>query len=116
MALDQGTVAVALINGQMTVVRGSRSHSRRDRVLDVDIFSHFGNGLFVSDSSSRARIFSKDIHAIFPSSDPFRLHDRGMLELPSKAYSEFKELSDLQQSRMDALWASATGKLRARMR
>ncbi|KZS94354.1 hypothetical protein SISNIDRAFT_548931 [Sistotremastrum niveocremeum HHB9708] len=116
MALDQGTVAVALINGQMTVVRGSRSHSRRDRVLDVDIFSHFGNGLFVSDSSSRARIFSKDIHAIFPSSDPFRLHDRGMFELPSKAYSEFKELSDLQQSRMDALWASATGKLRARMR
>ena len=86
----------------------ARSHSRRDRWIDVYTFTPFGERVFLATSVPNARIASSDILTIFPSTDAFHTPAQGMLELPKKAYSEFLEINSRNQQRYENLWNAWT--------
>ncbi|KAH9840221.1 uncharacterized protein C8Q71DRAFT_746401 [Rhodofomes roseus] len=101
--LTQGDIAVALVQKQVMVVQGARTHNLRERWLDVHIFSPFGDRLFLASNVASARILSTDILTIFPSDDAVHLPADGTLELHPKAFSEFVELRDRMQKKYEQL-------------
>ncbi|KAI0726708.1 hypothetical protein C8Q72DRAFT_844238 [Fomitopsis betulina] len=101
--LTQGDVAVALVQKQVMIVQGARTHTLRDRWLDVHIFSPFGDRLFLASAVTSARILSTDILTIFPSDDAVHLPAEGILELHPKAFSEFMELQAHVQKKYEQL-------------
>jgi hypothetical protein len=86
----------------------ARSHTQRDRWLDVHTFAPFGERVFLATDVPNARIAMSDILTIFPSTDVFRTPAQGMLELPQKAFSEFIELSSRNQLRYENMWNTWT--------
>ncbi|KAF8889367.1 hypothetical protein BD779DRAFT_341451 [Infundibulicybe gibba] len=59
--MDHGTLAVAIVKRQVMVVQATRSHTRRDRYLDVHTYSPFGERVFLASEVPSARIASTDI-------------------------------------------------------
>lgn len=121
--MNNGTLAVAVVQSKVMVVQGmhyinsqtrphvltilitaARSHSRRDRFLEVYTYTPFGDRVFLATNVPSARIMLSDILAIFPASDKCRSTTPGMLELPQKAFSEFLDLSSRNQKRHESLW------------
>jgi hypothetical protein len=90
----------------------ARSHTHRDRWLDVYTFTPFGNRIFLVTDAPRARISSADVLTIFPLTDIFKSPDSGMLELPPQAFSEFNELNARNLYRKETLWNSCPANLR----
>ena len=121
--LTQGDIAVAVVQRQVMVVQGrsprcglvllstksritragARTHTLRDRWLDVHIFSPFGDRLFLASAVTSARILSTDILTIFPPNDAIHLPSEGTLELHPKAFSEFLELRARMQKKYEQL-------------
>jgi len=132
--MKNGSLAVAIVHRQVVVVKAVRSHTKRDRLLDVCTFTPIGDRLFIASDFPNARIPSSDILTIFPfeytpsaSATPqsISLNDSAtsetlieegihtpesimveMLELPSKAFTEFQQLCSRNQEQCDKLWIS----------
>ncbi|KIK07793.1 hypothetical protein K443DRAFT_673051 [Laccaria amethystina LaAM-08-1] len=101
--LTNGTLAIAIVKRQVMVVQATRSHTKRDKYLDVNTFSLFGDGVFLASDVPKARIASSDVLTIFPST---HVPSQGLLELPKQAFSEFVEISSRYQKRYESLWNS----------
>jgi hypothetical protein len=84
----------------------TRSHTSRDRWLDVDTYRPFGERVFLAADVPNARISANDLLTIFPATDIFRVPDKGMLELPQQAFHEFNELCARNLRRKEVLWNS----------
>ncbi|TFK51732.1 hypothetical protein OE88DRAFT_1609316, partial [Heliocybe sulcata] len=102
--MDKGTLAVAVVQRQVMIVEATRTHAIRDQWLDVHTYAPFGDRLFLASSVPQARISSRDVLTIFPSTDIFRIPVNGMLELPPQAFSEYLELSARCFTRYENLW------------
>jgi len=98
-----GTFAVALVKNQVMVVRAVRSHTNRDKYLDVHAYSRFGNVFLASDVPS-ARIASSSILTFLPPLEDNRLLSQGMVELPKKAFSQYIDLNCRHQKHYERLW------------
>ncbi|RDB23544.1 hypothetical protein Hypma_009028 [Hypsizygus marmoreus] len=106
--MQNGTLAVAIVQRQVMIVQATRSHARRDKYLDVHTYSPFGDRIFLASAVPKARIAPTDILTIFPASDNARVPAQGMLELPQQAFFEFKELSSRHQQKCESLWSAWT--------
>lgn len=151
--MKNGSLAVAIVHKQVVVVKGEarpicscssetdplylpavRSHTKRDRLLDVCTFTPIGDRLFIASDFPNARIPSSDILTIFPfeytpsaSAKPQSISLTSsassetlieetiqtpesitveMLELPSGAFAEFQHLCSRNQEQCDKLWVS----------
>ncbi|KAF9462941.1 hypothetical protein BDZ94DRAFT_1322238 [Collybia nuda] len=103
--LKNGSLAVAVVKRQVMVVQATRSHTNRDKYLDVHTYSPFGERVFLATDVPKARIARTDILTIFPSTDITRELAQGILELPQQAFFEFTELSFRHQQRCESLWS-----------
>ncbi|KAJ6624946.1 hypothetical protein B0H10DRAFT_1872060 [Mycena sp. CBHHK59/15] len=102
--MRDGCLGVAIVSRQVMVVLAARSHTRRDRFLDVYTFVPFGaDRVFLATLVPKARITSNDILTIFPPTDNI-LRSPGMLELPEEAFTEFNQLSSRNQERYERMW------------
>ncbi|GLB41718.1 hypothetical protein LshimejAT787_1003180 [Lyophyllum shimeji] len=106
--MQNGTLAVPIVQRKVMVVQAVRSHARRERYLDVHTYSPFGDRVFLASPVPKARIAPSDVLSIFPSTDVTRAPEQGMLELPPQAFFEFKELSSRHQERCESLWSAWT--------
>jgi len=132
--MKNGSLAVAIVHRQVVVVKAVRSHTKRDRLLDVCTFTPIGDRLFIASDFPNARIPASDIFTIFPfeytfaaSATPQQITLTSsassetlieedilapesitveMLELPSKAFAEFQQLCSRNQEQCDKLWVS----------
>jgi len=132
--MKNGSLAVAIVHRQVVVVKAVRSHTKRDRLLDVCTFTPMGDRLFIASDFPNARIPSSDILTIFPfeytpatsASPPSIVLPSSassetlieeelqtpesitveMLELPSKAFVEFQQLCSRNQEQCDKLWVN----------
>ncbi|KAF8801319.1 hypothetical protein BYT27DRAFT_7147666 [Phlegmacium glaucopus] len=101
-----GSFAVALVKNQVMVVQAVRSHTKRDKYLDVLTYSQFGNNVFLASDIPSARIASSSILTFIPPLEDNRLLSQGMLELPKKAFSQYIELNCRHQKRYERLWSA----------
>jgi len=128
--MKHGSLAVAIVHRQVVVVKAVRSHTKRDRFLDVCTFSPIGDRLFIASDFPNARIPTSDILTIFPfgytpssaTPQPITLTSSAssetlieehiqtltveMLELPPNAFAEFQQLCFRNQEQCDKLWVS----------
>jgi len=132
--MKNGSLAVAIVHRQVVVVKAVRSHTKRDRLLDVCTFTPIGDRLFIASDFPNARIPASDILTIFPfeytpvassTPQPITLTASAssetlieevtptpesiiveMLELPHKAFTEFQHLCFRNQEQCDKLWVS----------
>ncbi|KAF8998540.1 hypothetical protein BDQ17DRAFT_1247578 [Cyathus striatus] len=105
--LSNGTFAVAIIKRQVVIVQAARTHSKREKYLDVQTFAPFGERVFLASDVPHARVASSDILTILPLGDKSHITDnQGILELPQQSFSKFVELSTRQQKRCESLWKS----------
>ncbi|KAJ7918768.1 hypothetical protein B0H13DRAFT_1991636 [Mycena leptocephala] len=105
--MRDGSLGVAIVSRQVMVIKAARSHTRRDRFLDVYTFVPFGaDRIFLATDVPKARITTSDILTIFPPDDILRTRSLspGMLELPQEAFTEFNELSSRTQERYERMW------------
>ncbi|TFK25579.1 hypothetical protein FA15DRAFT_668275 [Coprinopsis marcescibilis] len=103
--LKNGTFAVAVVHRQVVVVQAARSHTKRDKYLDVHTFSPFGEGIFLASEVPAARIASNDVLSVL--SDEAAQEeavDSGMLHLTEPAFSEYRKLSERNVKRHESLW------------
>ncbi|KAL4063169.1 hypothetical protein V8B97DRAFT_1955840 [Scleroderma yunnanense] len=98
--MNQGTVAIALVQRQVMIIQATQSHTHSDRWLDVYTYVPFGDRLFLASAVPQARIASADLLGVFP----FRTPTTDMIELPEYAYQEFLELSAKHQLRYENMW------------
>ena len=84
----------------------ARTHSQRERWVDVYTYTTFGERVFLASPVPQARISSRDILTIFPADDAPRQPTTGMLELPPKAFFEYIELSSRTQQRHEQLFSA----------
>ena len=150
--MKNGSLAVAIVHRKVIVVKGEglqpatsirptdpfvtavRSHTKRDRLLDVSTFAPLGDRLFIASDFPNARIPASDILTVFPfeytpsasatqqsialpssaSSEtlieeeirPSESFMVEMLELPPGAFAEFQQLCSRNQEQCDKLWTS----------
>ncbi|TFK39422.1 hypothetical protein BDQ12DRAFT_649878 [Crucibulum laeve] len=104
--LKNGTFAVAVVKRQVVVVQASRSHTKRDKYIDVQTYSLFGERVFLASDVPSARISNSDILTVFPLSEKPPSASQGILELPQQAFSQFIELSSNHQKRSESLWSA----------
>jgi len=64
--MKHGALAVAIVQRQVMVVKAVRSHSARERLLDVSTFTPIGDRLFLATAVPNARISASDILTVFP--------------------------------------------------
>ncbi|KAJ7089675.1 hypothetical protein B0H15DRAFT_779773 [Mycena belliarum] len=106
--IRDGSLGVAIVSRQVMVFQVARSHTRRDRFLDVYTFLPFGvaDRIFLATQVPKARITTSDILTIFPPDDILRTRSlaQGMLELPEEAFTEFNELISRTQERYERMW------------
>ncbi|KAF7370856.1 Capping protein [Mycena sanguinolenta] len=105
--MRDGCLGVAIVSRQVMVIQAARSHTRRDRFLDVYTFVPFGaDRIFLATNVPKARITTSDILTIFPPDDILRTRSisPGMLQLPEEAFTEFNELSSRTQRRYEQMW------------
>ncbi|KAJ7133029.1 hypothetical protein C8R46DRAFT_122672 [Mycena filopes] len=117
--MSDGSLGVAIVSRQVMVIQAARSHTRRDRFLDVYTFLPFSGGTFLATHVPTARITTSDILTIFPPDDVLRARapSPGMLELPEEAWREFNMLSERTQRRYEKMWeALQAGKTPAKGR
>jgi len=133
--MKHGALAVAIVQHQVMVVKAVRSHTKRDRLLDVCTYTPIGDCLFLATDVPNARISVSDILTMFPSqhcspnpSSPPTITSNSsdtlidyeedpstasikleMLELPAEAFNEFVELCSRNQKRHEKLWVAGTG-------
>ncbi|KIM44850.1 hypothetical protein M413DRAFT_442815 [Hebeloma cylindrosporum] len=105
-----GSFAVAVVKNQVMVVQATRSHSKREKYLDVHTYTPFGEGVFLATDVPSARIASSDLLTVLPPLGDNRLLTQGMLELPNKAFSQYTELTARYQKRYENLWSSWVSK------
>ncbi|KAJ3501637.1 hypothetical protein NLJ89_g9246 [Agrocybe chaxingu] len=108
-SLSNGSFAVAVVKNQVMVVQAARSHTKRDKYVEVKTFMPFGEGIFLASDVPSARIASSDILKVLPPLED-RLLNQGMLELPKKAFSQYIELNSRHQKRYEDLWNSWVSK------
>jgi len=116
MPLAQGSMGVALVNGQMTLVRGSRSHTKADRLLDVELYKPVAQNVFISEPYAHARIYSRDLRTVLPDAPTPSESNCKMVQLPWQSFCEFRNLSSGHSRRIDSVWGNAVSKLRVRLR
>ncbi|KAI0794000.1 hypothetical protein C8Q74DRAFT_1314923 [Fomes fomentarius] len=102
--LKHGSLAVAVVQRQVMVVQATRTHSQRERWVDVYTYAPFGERVFLASPVPQARISSRDILTIFPTDDAPRQPVSGMLELAPQAFTEYMELSSRTQKRHEQLF------------
>ncbi|KAJ6496783.1 hypothetical protein DFH09DRAFT_1205007 [Mycena vulgaris] len=104
--MRDGSIGVAIVARQVMVFQAARSHTRRDRFLDVYTFVPFGaDRVFLATQVPKARITTSDILTVFPPDDVLRTRSSpGMLELPEEAFTEFNQISSRNQERYEKLW------------
>lgn len=90
----------------------ARAHTKRDKYIDVQTYSPFGERVFLASETPSARIAASDILSVFdPSTQvPFLEDSPGMIELPPQAFSEYLEYSERQQKRYENMWCAWTAK------
>lgn len=98
--MNNGTVAIALVQRQVMIIQACRSHARHDRWLDVYTYVPFGDRLFLASPVPYARIASSDLLAIFH----FRTPTTDMIELSEQAYQEFMELNAKHRLKYENMW------------
>ncbi|KAI0731283.1 hypothetical protein C8Q76DRAFT_587633, partial [Earliella scabrosa] len=102
--LKHGSLAVAIVQRQVMIVQAARTHSQRERWVDVYTYTPFGERVFLASPVPQARIASRDVLAILPTGDAPREPTVGMLELPPNAFTEYMELSSRTQKRHEQLF------------
>ncbi|KAI0343080.1 hypothetical protein BDW22DRAFT_1356645 [Trametopsis cervina] len=102
--MEHGSLAVAMVQRQVTLVQASRSHSSREGWLDVHTFMPFGSNVFLQSPVPQARIPSNDILTIFPATDKVSFETGGTLELSPQACEEFMELSSRMQQKYEKMF------------
>ncbi|KZT09954.1 uncharacterized protein LAESUDRAFT_722112 [Laetiporus sulphureus 93-53] len=102
--LDCGSIAVAIVQRQVTVVQSIRQHGLRERWVDVLTFRPLGERIFLVSDVPSARIPTTAILTIYPSEDDPRAPTKGILELPPKAFSEYLELSGRMQKKYEDMY------------
>ncbi|KAF8899621.1 hypothetical protein CPB84DRAFT_1815636 [Gymnopilus junonius] len=95
-----GSIAVALVKNQVMIVQAARTHTKREKYLDVRTYSH---------SAKVARISSSDLLTVLPSLED-NLVTQGMLELPKNAYSQYMKFNSRHQKRYESLWSAWVSK------
>ncbi|KAI0629176.1 hypothetical protein C8Q77DRAFT_1220373 [Trametes polyzona] len=105
--LKHGSLAVAVVQRQVMVVQAARTHSQRERWVDVYTYTPFGERVFLASDVPQARIAARDILTIFPEDEGARAPTPGMLELPPQAFWEYVELSSRTQKRYEQMLANA---------
>jgi len=106
MMFADGSFAVALVKNQVMVVRAVRSHTKRDKYLDVHTYSQFGNNVFLASDVPSARITLASILTFLPPLEDNRLLSQGMFELPKKAFSQYIDLNYRHQKHYERLWSA----------
>ncbi|KAJ7695085.1 hypothetical protein B0H17DRAFT_1198787 [Mycena rosella] len=107
--MRDGSIGVALVSRQVMVFQTARSHTRRDRFLDVYTFVPFVGadpGVFLATQVPKARITTSDILTVFPPADVLRTRapSAGMLKLPEEAFTEFNQICERTQERYERMW------------
>ena len=127
MIFADGSLAVALVKDRVMVVQGTycvaltatsraddqpiatRTHSAREKYLDVHTFAPFGAGVFLASDVPCARIAPADVLAILPPRSPCELAE-GLLELPQQEYSQYIAHSSRHQKRHESMWTAWLGR------
>ncbi|KAL1943093.1 hypothetical protein VTO73DRAFT_4764 [Trametes versicolor] len=109
--LNNGSLAVAVVQRQVMLVQAARPHDQRERWVDVYTYTPFGERVFLASAVPQARIAARDILTIFPVDDAegARVPAAGMLELPPQAFWEYMELSARGQKRCEQLFEGRLG-------
>jgi hypothetical protein len=94
------------------VATTARSYKRSDRSLEVDVYSPFGDGLFIAQDSP-ARIPSSAILTVIRDDCPSQPSD-GMLEVSQKAFDEFVRLSHRTSKCHERLWLACSKRVSLR--
>ncbi|KAF9477754.1 hypothetical protein BDN70DRAFT_91549 [Pholiota conissans] len=102
MSFADGSFAVALVKNRVMVVQATRTHTKREKYLDVTTYAPFGEGVFLATDVPCARIASSDLLTVLPENT--RRLSQGMLELPQKDYSQYVAASSRHQKRYESLW------------
>ncbi|KAF5361921.1 hypothetical protein D9756_002625 [Leucocoprinus leucothites] len=127
--LNHGAIAVAIVKRQVMVVQAARTHTKRDKYIDVQTYSPFGERIFLASEVPSARIAASDILSVFnndvlsmspgsSSSSLLSLEEEeegvtvgpGMIELPPQAFSQYLAYSERQQKRFEDMWCAWTAK------
>lgn len=87
----------------------TRTHSAREKYLDVHTFAPFGAGVFLASDVPCARIAPADVLAILPPRSPCELAE-GLLELPQQEYSQYIAHSSRHQKRHESMWNAWLGR------
>ncbi|KAH9479637.1 hypothetical protein JR316_0008232 [Psilocybe cubensis] len=105
-----GSIAVALVKNQVMIVQAARTHTTREKYLEVRTYTPFGEGVFLPTEVPIARICSSDLLTVLPPMDASRIASQGILELPKKAFSKYIEYSSRHQKRYESLWSAWVSK------
>ncbi|KAF9443839.1 hypothetical protein P691DRAFT_787436 [Macrolepiota fuliginosa MF-IS2] len=110
--LNNGAVAVAIVRRQVMIVQAARTHTKRDKYLDVQTYTPFGERVFLASEVPGARIAASDVLSVFDASTPASESDctPGMLELPPQAFSKYLAYSERQQKQYEDMWCAWTAK------
>jgi len=110
--LNNGAVAIAVVRRQVMLVQAARAHTKRDKYIDVQTYSPFGECVFLASETPSARIAASDILSVLdPSTQVPLLEDSpGMIELPPHMFSEYLAHSERQQKRFENMWCAWTAK------
>ncbi|KAF8629101.1 hypothetical protein AX15_003586 [Amanita polypyramis BW_CC] len=111
MNMPAGAIAVAMVKRQVMIVQAARHHTKHDKYVDVYMYSHFGERVFIASNVPDARISSSDILLVLSSPNQtgsVRAIGQGMLELPQKAFSEYTRFSMSYQKKYERMWSAMT--------
>ncbi|GJE91153.1 hypothetical protein PsYK624_073020 [Phanerochaete sordida] len=111
-SMEQGCIAVALVQRQVTLVHAARTHRHSDAFLDVHTYTPLAPRVFLRAAVPEARIAPADVLRVLPAAAP----DAGVLELAPRAYAEFVALSARTQARYERLFCAMAEHGRARRR
>jgi hypothetical protein len=125
--VTSGSVAVANVQGQITLVQGPwdsllpshlaypRSASRpslsKDGYIDVETFTPFGPGVFITSDVPSARIASSSLLAVLPPTSYARRPSAGVIELPGDTLAKFTEMNAKETKRHESLWKTLKARL-----
>ncbi|KXN87653.1 hypothetical protein AN958_08290 [Leucoagaricus sp. SymC.cos] len=107
--LNSGALAVAVVRRQVMIVQAARTHTKRDKYLDVQTYSPFGDRVFLASEVPEARIAASDVLSVFDAPTDMETTP-GLIELPPRAFSEYLAYSERQQRQLQDMWCAWTAK------
>jgi hypothetical protein len=89
----------------------SNTSTHRDEYINVETFTPFGPGVFITSDVPSARIASSCLLAVLPPTSYARRPSAGLIELPEDALAKFSQMGAKETKRQESLWKTLKARL-----